>query len=242
MMLLLLVTIAAQILLPSVDAKCSMKDFAGDWAFTESGTVSTPPLPLSNAGWLRFDDRGNVLGGWVTIRIGDSLVQSTNYSGNLTIIPPCNVRLQLSRPDTKPFSSQGIVSKGKREFFSYSRKPNEYNLGHFARIDSRKCKQKDMDGVYVGSGLRTETVPATTPKVFAETFECSNEGSCAVFSSANPGQSDVAQQSITVTKDPSLLCKYVLPDRVVVRHAKGFFAVITSSSVRGSHAYVQGEK
>jgi hypothetical protein len=243
MMLLLFIALGAQMfLLLSADAKCSEKDFAGEWAFMESGTVGLPTVAFNNVGAVRFDEKGRVLGGWATIAIGNSQhAQYSTYSGNLTVIPPCNVRLQLNRPDAS-FSLQGVVSKGKREFFTYSRQPDEYVLGHFARIDRKKCQGKDMDGVFVTSGIRNETLPLATMKVFAETFACWNKGICTVWASGNPGQSDIVRGPYKITKDPTLLCQYNMPGKTLVRHARGFFALVREWMASGSHSYVEGER
>jgi len=74
--------------------QCSLAGAAGNWGFTDSGTV-VGVGPRTAVGILTLDAAGNVLNGKATSSLNGSIADET-FSGNYTVNPDCTGALAVT--------------------------------------------------------------------------------------------------------------------------------------------------
>jgi hypothetical protein len=74
--------------------QCSLAGAAGNWGFTDSGTV-VGVGPRTAVGILTLDSAGNVLNGKATSSLYGSIADET-FSGNYTVNPDCTGTLAVT--------------------------------------------------------------------------------------------------------------------------------------------------
>lgn len=89
--------------LPAHGAQCSIAIVSGRYGYTTSGFVTAPTgafVPVAAAGWIVFDQKGNVHGTQTRVVAGSALDET--YSGTYTVKPDCTGSFTVVvQPDTR---------------------------------------------------------------------------------------------------------------------------------------------
>jgi hypothetical protein len=122
---------------------CSLARAAGNWAFTDSGTV-VGVGPRTAVGRLTLDAAGNLLNGAATSSL-DGAIANETFSGTYTVNPDCmgTISVDIFASGVELFAITGNIAfdndmKHMRGIFTSVVEPNGTSLPTVIALDANK--------------------------------------------------------------------------------------------------------
>ena len=122
---------------------CSLARAAGNWAFTDNGTV-VGVGPRTAVGILTLDSAGNVLNGVATSSLNGAIADET-FSGTYTVNPHCGgtITVNIYSSGIELFTVTGSIAfddnlRHLRGIFTSIVEPNGTSLGSVIALDANK--------------------------------------------------------------------------------------------------------